>query len=67
MTVISPGVTESELAESITDSEAREAMNSYRSIAIPASAIADAIAFALSQPAEVDVNEMIVRPAATVQ
>jgi NADP-dependent 3-hydroxy acid dehydrogenase YdfG len=67
VTLISPGVTESELAESITDSEAREAMNSYRSIAIPASAIADAIAFALSQPAEVDVNEMIVRPAATVQ
>jgi NADP-dependent 3-hydroxy acid dehydrogenase YdfG len=67
VTLISPGVTESELAESITDREAREAMNSYRSIAIPASAIADAIAFALSQPAEVDVNEMIVRPAATVQ
>jgi NADP-dependent 3-hydroxy acid dehydrogenase YdfG len=67
VTLISPGVTESELAESITDSEAREAMNSYRSIAIPASAIADAIAFAISQPAEVDVNEMIVRPAATVQ
>jgi NADP-dependent 3-hydroxy acid dehydrogenase YdfG len=67
VTLISPGVTESELAESITDSEAREAMNSYRSIAIPASANADAIAFALSQPAEVDVNEMIVSPAATVQ
>ena len=67
VTLISPGVTESELAESITDSEAREAMNSYRSIAIPASAIADANAFARSQPAEVDGNEMIVRPAATVQ
>jgi NADP-dependent 3-hydroxy acid dehydrogenase YdfG len=65
VTVISPGVTESELAESITDDQAREAMQSYRANAIPASAIGDAIAFAIGQPAEVDVNEIIVRPAAT--
>ncbi|MFE0630596.1 hypothetical protein ACFW3D_26970 [Streptomyces sp. NPDC058864] len=31
---------------------------------IPASAIADAIAFAINQPANVDVNELIVRPTA---
>jgi NADP-dependent 3-hydroxy acid dehydrogenase YdfG len=65
VTVISPGVTESELAESITDDEARQAMRSYRANAIPASAIGDAIAYAIGQPAEVDVNEIIVRPAAT--
>lgn len=34
-------------------------------LAIPASAIADAIAFAVGQPPDVDVNEIIVRPAAT--
>ena len=61
--VISPGVTESELAESISDAEAREAVREYRAVAIPASAIADAIAFAIGQPPEVDVNEIIVRPA----
>ncbi|OBG79940.1 oxidoreductase [Mycobacterium sp. E802] len=65
VTVVSPGVTESELAESISDEAARSAMRDYRAVAIPASAIADAVAFAVGQPAEVDVNEIIVRPAAS--
>jgi NADP-dependent 3-hydroxy acid dehydrogenase YdfG len=67
VTMISPGVTESELAESISDEFARDAMKAYRSVALPASAIANAIAFAISQPPEVDVNEIIVRPAASAQ
>jgi NADP-dependent 3-hydroxy acid dehydrogenase YdfG len=67
VSLISPGVTESELAQSITDDGAREAMKAYRSVAIPASAVADAIAFAINQPAEVDVNEIVVRPAAGAQ
>ena len=65
VSVISPGVTESELAESISDEQARDAMREYRALAIPASAIADAIAFAIGQPPEVDVNEIIVRPTAS--
>jgi len=65
VSVISPGVTESELAESISDEQARDAMREYRALAIPASAIADAIAFAIGQPPAVDVNEIIVRPAAS--
>lgn len=65
VSVISPGVTESELAESISDPAARDAMRTYRALAIPASAIAAAIAFAIGQPAEVDVNEIVVRPAAS--
>ncbi|KAK1183168.1 SDR family oxidoreductase [Streptomyces sp. NBS 14/10] len=67
VSVVSPGVTESELAESISDPEAREAMKAYRAVAIPASAVADAIAFAVSRPAEVDVNEIVVRPTASAQ
>ncbi|MEU5025553.1 SDR family oxidoreductase [Streptomyces milbemycinicus] len=67
VSVVSPGVTESELAESISDPEAREAMKTYRAVAIPASAVADAIAFAVSRPAEVDVNEIVVRPTASAQ
>jgi NADP-dependent 3-hydroxy acid dehydrogenase YdfG len=67
VTVVSPGVTESELADSISDPEARQAMKTYRSVALPASAIADAIAFAVSQPRQVDVNEIVVRPAASAQ
>lgn len=63
-TLVSPGVTESELAESITDNEARELMKEYRRNALPASAIAHAIAYAIEQPTYVDVNELVVRPTA---
>ncbi|WP_337019031.1 SDR family oxidoreductase, partial [Oceanobacillus massiliensis] len=42
VTLVSPGVTESELAESITDNQARELMNEYRRNALPATAIARA-------------------------
>lgn len=62
VTLVSPGVTESELADSITDNEARELMKEYRRIALPASAIARAIAYAIEQPTNVDVNEMVIRP-----
>ncbi|MFE2477909.1 SDR family NAD(P)-dependent oxidoreductase [Streptomyces sp. NPDC059389] len=63
VTLVSPGVTESELADSIGDPAAREAMKSYRAEALPASAVAAAISYAVSQPEPVDVNEMVVRPA----
>jgi NADP-dependent 3-hydroxy acid dehydrogenase YdfG len=64
VTLVSPGVTESELAESITDNDTRQLMKAYRRDAIPASAIARAIAYAIEQPADVDVNELVVRPTA---
>jgi NADP-dependent 3-hydroxy acid dehydrogenase YdfG len=64
VTVISPGVTESELAESISDAGAREAVKEFRHVAIPADAIARAIGFAIEQPEDVDVSEIIVRPTA---
>ena len=64
VTLVSPGVTESELAESISDDEARELMKSYRRDALPASAIARAIAYAIEQPEDVDVNELVIRPIA---
>ena len=65
VSVISPGVTESELAESISDPAARDAMKDFRQIAIPADAIARAICFAIEQPDGVDVSEIIVRPTAS--
>jgi NADP-dependent 3-hydroxy acid dehydrogenase YdfG len=65
VTVISPGVTESELADSISDEAAREGMQSYRSIALPARAVARSIAYAIEQPEDVDVSEIIVRPTAS--
>jgi len=63
-TTITPGVVESELAEHISDPATQDFVRVYRRNAIPADAIARAISFALDQPADVDVNEIIVRPAA---
>jgi NADP-dependent 3-hydroxy acid dehydrogenase YdfG len=65
VTVISPGTTESELADSITDPEATKGMQEFRKIVLPAEAIARAIAFAINQPDDVDVSEIIVRPTAS--
>ncbi|MCW3060396.1 MAG: short chain dehydrogenase/reductase family oxidoreductase [Capsulimonas sp.] len=65
VTVISPGVTTSELADSITDPEAQAGMKSFRSIAISAEAVAKSIAYAIDQPEDVDVSEIIIRPTAS--
>lgn len=61
VTLISPGVTESELGHDITDQRTAQSVGQLRSIALSANAIARAVLYAISQPADVDVNEMIVR------
>jgi NADP-dependent 3-hydroxy acid dehydrogenase YdfG len=61
VTLISPGVTESELGHDITDEGTAQSVRQLRGIALPADAIARAVLYAVSQPADVDVNEMIVR------
>jgi NADP-dependent 3-hydroxy acid dehydrogenase YdfG len=66
VTSICPGVVTSELADTITDPVAAQAMTAYRSIALEPGAIAAAIAYAIAQPADVDVNEIVVRPTATM-
>jgi len=65
VTVISPGFTRTELAEGIGDNDIRAAIRESMQAAIPATAIGAAIEYAISQPPEVDVNEIVVRP--TVQ
>ncbi|RSN51213.1 SDR family oxidoreductase [Actinomadura sp. WAC 06369] len=64
VTTVSPGVVTSELADSITDPGAAAAMRAYRANAIAPDAIAAAVSYALAQPADVDVNEIVVRPSA---
>ncbi|MDR7135055.1 NADP-dependent 3-hydroxy acid dehydrogenase YdfG [Lysobacter niastensis] len=65
VTVVSPGVVESELADTISDTTARDAMKAFRRIALQPDAIARAIAYAVEQPNDVDVSELIVRPTAS--
>ncbi|OLU27458.1 oxidoreductase [Pseudomonas sp. PA15(2017)] len=66
VTLVSPGVVESELADSISDDGARDAMREFRKVAISPSAIARAVAYAIEQPADVDVSELVVRPTASI-
>lgn len=65
VTTICPGVTESELADTISDQRGRDEMKAFRKVAISPEAIARAIAFAIAQPADVDTSEIIVRPTAS--
>jgi NADP-dependent 3-hydroxy acid dehydrogenase YdfG len=65
VTVISPGVVTSELAETISDGTARDAMKEFRKIAIEPDAISRAVLYAIEQPSDVDVSEIIVRPTAS--
>lgn len=61
-TNISPGAVATELTSTITDADTAANMNALYEIAIDADAIARAIAYAIEQPGDVDVNEMIIRP-----
>jgi NADP-dependent 3-hydroxy acid dehydrogenase YdfG len=62
VTCIHPGVVESELADSITDAATIEMVKSYRAIALQPDAIGRAVRYAIEQPEDVDVNEIVVRP-----
>jgi NADP-dependent 3-hydroxy acid dehydrogenase YdfG len=65
VTIISPGMTSTNFADSMTDPAVRADLEQRRdAIAMPADAVARAIAFAIEQPANVDVGEIVVRPTA---
>ena len=62
-TIISPGAVESELKEGSTDPDAVKAVGEfYRANQIPAESVARAIAYAIEQPFDVDINEIVLRP-----
>ncbi|MHC5764032.1 MAG: SDR family oxidoreductase [Nostoc sp.] len=61
-TNISPGAVATELTTTITDKDTAAGINQLYEIAIDADAIARAIAYAIEQPDDVDVNEIIIRP-----
>lgn len=62
-TVISPGAVATELPNSVSDPDAAARIRRfYAEPAIPADSFARAVAFAISQPEEVDINEILFRP-----
>ena len=62
-TVISPGAVATELPDSVTEPDIAENIHKfYETFAIPADAFARAVAFAMSQPDDVDINEILFRP-----
>ena len=65
VTAISPGFIHTGFAESMTNPEIKAQILAARDkMAISPDAIARSIAFAIEQPADVDVNEIVVRPTA---
>jgi NADP-dependent 3-hydroxy acid dehydrogenase YdfG len=63
VTSIEPGAVDSDLKFSTTGTAQSTVMDFYKS-AIPANSVARAIAFAIEQPADVDINEIVMRPTA---
>lgn len=64
-TTIEPGAVDSELKHGSSHAESAQFVRDFYQIAIPADAVARAIAYAIEQPADVDINEIVLRP--TVQ
>jgi len=64
-TIILPGAVDSELKLGSSHAASSANVNEFYKIAIGADAVARAIAYAIEQPAEVDINEIVLRP--TVQ
>ncbi len=62
-TVISPGAVATELPNAISEPDVAEGFQKfYEEFAIPSDSFARAVAFAISQPEDVDVNEILFRP-----
>ncbi|WP_121967961.1 SDR family oxidoreductase [Leptolyngbya sp. BC1307] len=61
-TNISPGAVDTELTSTISHEESAKNADQMYGVAIDADAIARAIAYAIEQPSDVDINEMIIRP-----
>ncbi len=65
VTIISPGMTRTNFADTMTNPAVRAQLEQRRDkTAMPPEAIARAIAYAIEQPAGVDVSEVVVRPTA---
>jgi NADP-dependent 3-hydroxy acid dehydrogenase YdfG len=62
-TIISPGAVDTELPNTISEKDIAESMKKmYQEYAVPAESFARTVAFAISQPEDIDINEILYRP-----
>lgn len=61
-TSIEPGAVDSELKYGSSHEESSEAVQQFYQQAIPSDSVARAIAYAIEQPDDVDINEIVLRP-----
>jgi NADP-dependent 3-hydroxy acid dehydrogenase YdfG len=65
VTIVSPGMTRTSVADPTANPDApTELVDTINAIAMPPDAVARAIAYAIEQPADIDVGEVVVRPTA---
>jgi NADP-dependent 3-hydroxy acid dehydrogenase YdfG len=62
--MISPAAIATELPEGSSEEATRKDLREFYKIAIPADSIARAIAYAIEQPADVEIDEVVIRPTA---
>ena len=63
-TMISPGAVATELPESSSEEATRKNLREFYKMAIPPDLIARAIAYAIEQPTEAEIDELVIRPTA---
>jgi NADP-dependent 3-hydroxy acid dehydrogenase YdfG len=67
VTIISPGIVKTGFTDSVTDPAVRDQLAAVRDkLAMTPDAVARAIAYAIEQPDNIDVNEIVIRPTAQV-
>jgi NADP-dependent 3-hydroxy acid dehydrogenase YdfG len=67
VTIISPGIVQTNFTEGVTDLALRDQLATIRDrLAMTPDAVARAIAYAIEQPDDIDVNEIVIRPTAQV-
>ena len=63
-TTIEPCAVESELKLGTSREESSKFVKEFYKLAIPSDSVARAIAYAIDEPANVDINEVVLRPTA---
>ncbi len=62
VSMISPGVIDTGWADKVSDAKGREAAKALNEIAITPEQVADAVAYALDQPTNLTINDIVIHP-----